>query len=56
MAMEKVYFEEGKIPLVVDPSGRADTFLNYQSIQLVDCKGLFLKTVRRQLSYTRGAV
>lgn len=41
-ALELV-IEEGKTPLVVDPSGRADTFFKYQSVQIVDAKAVFLK-------------
>jgi len=35
--------EDGKTPIIVDPSGRADTFFAYQHCQLVDAKAVFLK-------------
>jgi len=35
--------EDGLTPLVIDPSGRVDSFLQYQSTAMIDAKGLFVQ-------------
>lgn len=46
----------GKTPLVIDPSGRVDTFLGYQACTLIDTKGIFLKTIIHKTQTKEEAV